>query len=170
MIYSTLSGQMAIKHPTLPAMVRADGLVLNRVQGSNKSDFRYGYTRGCLDNKRGYYVIRIKGRLFQVHRLVCEVFHPNPENKPTVDHINRVRTDNRECNLRWATRHEQNENSGIVLNRMDYGVRWCEDIAQYKKNWVKANSEHCREYQREYMRKRRAKKKEEQRKATLPED
>ena len=158
MICSTISGQMAIKPPTLPAMVRADGLVLNRIQGSNKSDFRYGYTRGCLDNKRGYYVIRIKGRLFQVHRLVCESFHTNPENKPTVDHINRIRTDNRVCNLRWATRHEQNENSGIVLNRMDYGVRRCEDKNQYNKNWRNAHLEKCREWERNYKREYRKRK------------
>ena len=159
MICSTLSGQMAIKHPELPVMVRADGLVLNRVQGSNKSDFRYAYTRGCFEKNRGYYLIRIKGRMFQVHRLVCETFHQNPENKPTVDHINRVRTDNRECNLRWATRHEQNENSAIVLNRMDYGVRRCEDRNQYNKNWRLAHLEECRAWEREYMRKWRAKRK-----------
>lgn len=159
MICSTLSGQMAIKHPELPAMVRADGLILNRVQGSNKSDFRYAYTGGCFEKNRGYYVIRIKGHLFQVHRLVCEAFHPNPEDKPTVDHINRVRTDNRACNLRWATRHEQNENSAIVLNRMDYGVRRCEDRNQYNKNWRLAHLEECRKRDRERMRKRRAEQK-----------
>lgn len=48
-----------------------------------------------------------------VHRAVAELFIPNPENKPTVDHINRNRQDNRACNLRWATYQEQADNTDI---------------------------------------------------------
>lgn len=45
-----------------------------------------------------------------VHRLVAYAFLDNPENKPTVDHINRDRSDNRLSNLRWASASEQQEN------------------------------------------------------------
>lgn len=44
-----------------------------------------------------------------VHRLVALAFLTNPERKPSVDHINNCRTDNRVTNLRFAT---QSENGG----------------------------------------------------------
>jgi hypothetical protein len=46
-----------------------------------------------------------------VHRLVGEAYIPNPENKPTIDHIKKnQRCNNNLDNLRWATYKEQAEN------------------------------------------------------------
>ena len=53
---------------------------------------------------------------FHVHRAVAELFIPNPENKPEVDHINTDRHDNRAENLRWVTKKENANNTLSKIN------------------------------------------------------
>ena len=64
----------------------------------------YGYPMVCL-SKDNYH------KNYKVHRLVAQAFIPNPDNKPTIDHINRNKTDNRVENLRWYTYSEQQFNT-----------------------------------------------------------
>lgn len=74
-----------------------------------------------VKNQDGYDVVSLrdynhKGHDGKVHRLVAEAFLPNPQNKPTVDHINGDKQDNRVENLRWATNKENNNNPNTIVN------------------------------------------------------
>lgn len=71
-------------------------------------------------DKNGYLILKIKGKQFKAHRVVwflCNGYFPNEE----IDHINRVRDDNRIENLRLSNRKEQAANTTKKVNP-DTGV------------------------------------------------
>ena len=62
-------------------------------------------------DKYGYQYVVLDGVKRKVHRLVAQAFIPNPENKPTVNHKDEIKTNNFISNLDWMTVEEQNKYS-----------------------------------------------------------
>ena len=97
------------------------------------------------DDCRGYLRVDLrdgsKRKHFKVHRLVCQAFHDNLDNKQDVNHINENKTDNRACNLEWCTRRE-NINHGTRNTRTAKALS--KPVGQYTlddelvKNWPSA--------------------------------
>lgn len=82
---------------------------------------------GCLDYD-GYIKITLthpdrSQSTFRKARLIAETWIPNPDNKPEIDHLNTVRTDDRVENLRWVSSCENKQNKQTKINRSntDYG-------------------------------------------------
>ena len=71
---------------------------------------RYGYPVVILTKDK-------KRKDWTVHRLVALTFIDNPLNKPSVDHKNTIRTDNRVENLRWLTQKEQLNDNKLSKER-----------------------------------------------------
>jgi hypothetical protein len=89
----------------------------------NVKSFKYNKTRLLkkLPNTDGYFMVVLckKGiqKRLQIHRLVCETFIPNIENKPQVNHINGIITDNKTENLEWCTASENQIHAYKILKK-----------------------------------------------------
>lgn len=95
-----------MNHPVLGIPVKPDGTVYIptwRHKGR--------WTKGSRDRK-GYFRIKYRGKLYRVHRLVLETFVGfAPDGKTEVDHIDRNPANNHVSNLRWVSRTENNRNT-----------------------------------------------------------
>ena len=56
---------------------------------------------------------------FKVHKLVAMTWLNNPYNKPQIDHINTIKTDNRVENLHFVTGIENNNNPLTKQHRLE---------------------------------------------------
>ena len=85
---------------------------------------RVGYDKVALFNKG-------KRKDINIHRLVAIHFIPNIDNKKCVDHINRIRNDNRVKNLRWATYSENSLNTKYPKGCVSKDKRCNSYLCQY---------------------------------------
>ena len=70
-------------------------------------------------DKDGYEIVSLwknnKRKSFRVHRMVAELYLPNPHNKPQVNHKDGNKTNNKLENLEWATASENNKHKYRIL-------------------------------------------------------
>ena len=91
---------------------------------NRKGGAREGKTTG-YKSKIGYVQICVNAKLYYAHRLAWfYVYGIWPNND--IDHINGLKYDNRLCNLRRATRTENNQNTEKYSNNVSglRGVYW----------------------------------------------
>jgi hypothetical protein len=73
------------------------------------------------DDKNGYKIIGLsngyKSKTYKVHRIVADTFIENKLNKPTVNHINNIKSDNSVNNLEWNTFRENSCHRSLSKNK-----------------------------------------------------
>ena len=95
---------------------------LGRLQLCIRGNWRQKHFPNPNPRIAGYCAVNLTnttGHAYLVHRLVKETFDGLPKNSKQyqIDHINRIRHDNRLSNLRWATPTEQAKNQGSRRKR-----------------------------------------------------
>lgn len=90
------------------------------------------------NNGNGYKRVCIGGRGELKHRIVAIQWIANPNNLPEVDHINKIRDDNRKENLRWVSLSDNSKNvtarRNVVYNYIEHMTDQMTEINHYS-NW-----------------------------------
>ena len=84
-------------------------------------NIKTNYILTQFTDKDGYKVVKIKGQMRKVHRLVAEAFIDNPNNYPYVNHKDEQKDNNVVSNLEWCDA-KYNNNYGTRNERLSKKV------------------------------------------------
>lgn len=96
-------------------VIRRAHTVINK-RGIRKYNPEY-FIKAQIDT-HGYWSVKIKGKHYNLHRLIAILFIPNPENKKTVNHKDGNKLNMSLDNLEWATQSENNQHAYSVLKKI----------------------------------------------------
>jgi hypothetical protein len=92
-----------------------------------------GKRAGNINKTIGYRYIRIDGTSYRASRLAWLIYY-GEEPKGLVDHINRIRADDRIANLRVVTRQQNSVNNSIKMRGIYlHGNKWKAQLKHNKK-------------------------------------
>lgn len=120
--------------------ITMDGQVINKHTGKalKLQPNGKGYLRFGLHTENGR-------RMFFVHRIVAEMYIPNPENKPQVNHIDGNKQNNNVNNLEWVTNIENRKHAiANDLHTMGEKCSWSK-LTWRKVNYIRNHPEISRE-------------------------
>lgn len=99
--------------------------------------YKEHWTCGSLCGK--YRIVHHNGKNYSVHRMVAETFIENPNNYPTVDHIDRNPSNNDVSNLRWASYSMQLRNTSQNDRCFEkFGMHFYDNMKECRNRSVKA--------------------------------
>ncbi len=90
----------------------------------------------CNNGSGGYYVVNLHkngmSSVIPVHSIIAKAFIPNPDNMPTVNHIDGNKQNNEISNLEWVSYSDNNTHALRLGLRSPRGCR----VSQYSKDGV----------------------------------
>jgi hypothetical protein len=108
-----------------------------RILGLREGKYGYLYTNLSFNKVR---------KTVKPHRLVAQMFIENPDNKPCVNHINGIKSDNTLKNLEWCTYAENTEHAhktglkkGIKGEKSHLSKLTKENVEEIRLKYLKGN-------------------------------